>query len=154
MSLKAAPALYFTDLWTNKQQNKTTTTKTSSVCSSSPSPCCSAGASFSVLILLAPHLACFPRTRCIFRFVKSVEMPVMNISTALSVFNVLYDRPSRTCSQIWHQDQITIGHKRPQWVKETTERGDFFFIFIFFNLNTNFYQPVIYQKNQKWNKHL
>lgn len=71
-------------------------------CSSSPSLVVFTGASFTVLILLVPQLACCPRTRCIFRFVKSVKMPVMNISTASSVFNVLFDQPKRNLVKICH----------------------------------------------------
>lgn len=88
------------------QQTQTLTNthkkKCSSICNSSPFPFSFTGASFNVLILLVPQLACFPRTRCIFRFVKSVKMPVMNISTALSVFNVLFDQPNKNQVLIWH----------------------------------------------------
>lgn len=89
----------------NKQSQKQTTKQTkkkSGVCNSSPLPFPFTGASITVLILLVPQLACFPRTRCIFRFVKSVKMPVMNISTALSVFNVLFDQPKKKHVLIWH----------------------------------------------------
>lgn len=42
-------------------------------------------------MLLVPRLACRPRSRRIFRFVKSIKMPVMNIFLQLRVcFNMLF----------------------------------------------------------------
>lgn len=54
-------------------------------------PPLSTGSRLAALMLLVPQLACRPRSRRIFRFVKSIKMPVMNIFLQLGVcFNMLF----------------------------------------------------------------
>ncbi len=109
--IKKIRNLYFHPSQQNRHSQKTGGKKNSSVCNSSPLPFPFTAASFTVLILLVPQLACFPRSRCISRFVKSVKMPVMNISTALSVFNMLFDQHKKKRVLIWRYRDQSISRR-------------------------------------------